>query len=94
LEPPKIKYIKFLLNKAWTKRAKVEKFFENISKLAVNYFSSVALKALFGIHNYTLYGPPEVLSVNYNVEEYLAFFSNLWKQRFETNNYDEDVNFV
>ena len=91
LEAPKIKYVKFLLNKAWLKKIKIEKFFENLSKLPVNYISSCALKAICALHNYILYGPIEVLKVNFNTEEFLSSFSNLWKQRFETNNYDDDV---
>ena len=91
LEPPKIKYIKCLLNKAWTKKIKINKFFENVSKLHVNYLSSVALKSLFAINSYILFGPPEVLKVSFNIQDFIASFANLWKQRFETNNYDDDV---
>ncbi len=91
LSPPKIKYMKLLLNKAWTKRDKVIKFFENISKLTINYFSCVALKTLFSLHCYLLYGPPEVITVEFKTEEFLNSLLNLWKQRFEKNTYDEDV---
>ena len=83
--------MKLLLNKAWTKREKVIKFYENISKLSINYFSTVALKTLLCINYYILYGPPEVVTVEFNTEEFLISLSNLWKQRFETNTYDEDV---
>jgi hypothetical protein len=83
--------MKLLLNKAWTKREKVIKFFENISKLTINYFSCVALKTLFSLHCYLLYGPPEVITVEFKTEEFLNSLLNLWKQRFEKNTYDEDV---
>ena len=80
-----------MLNKSWTKKSKIIKFFENISRLPINYLSSVALKCLFSLHSYILYGPTEVLKTEFNLEEFLSSFVNLWKQRFATNIYDNDV---
>lgn len=94
LNPPKIKYIKSLLEKSWKKKFKISKFFECISRRPVHYLSSVSLKSLYVIHSYFLYGPNEILNMNeFNFEEFMAFFINLWNQRAEKINYDEDVIF-
>ena len=92
LDSPKVKYIKCLLEKAWMKKFKIPKFFESVSRRPVHYLSSVALKSLYAIHSYILYGPSETLYINdFNFPEYINFFINLWNQRAETTNYDEDV---
>lgn len=92
LNPPKVKYIKCLLEKGWKKKFKITKFFQCVAKRPVHYLSTVALKSMYVIHSYFLYGPLETLSINeFNFEEYLGFFINLWNQRAETSNYDEDV---
>lgn len=92
LNPPKLKYIKCLLEKGWKKKFKIAKFFQSISRRPVHFLSSVAIKSLYVIHSYFLYGPIEMLSMNeFNFEEFMLFFINLWNQRSETTNYDEDV---
>ena len=87
-----MKYIKCLLEKGWKKRFKITKFFDSIARRPLHYLSSVALKSVHIIHSYTLYGPSEAINLNeFNFQEFIGFFINLWNQRSETTNYDEDV---
>jgi len=86
------------IDKNWEKNEEVcvlKRRFSLINKIsettAINYFSCVALKTLFSLHCYLLYGPPEVITVEFKTEEFLNSLLNLWKQRFEKNTYDEDV---
>jgi serine/threonine protein kinase len=89
--PPKLKYIKLLVTKAWSKRKKVYKLFQNISTRPIHYFSFVALKSLYVLHSYIFLGPAETLNPeNFNLEEFLTFFCNLWSTRYSTGNYDKD----
>lgn len=89
--PPKLKYVKLLVTKAWSKRKKVNKLFINISTRPIHYFSFVALKSLYVLHSYIFFGPPETLNPeNFNLDEFLTFFSNLWSTRYSTGNYDKD----
>ncbi len=87
-----MKYIKCLLEKGWKKRYKIAKFFDSISRRPLHYLSTVALKSIHIIHSYLLYGPSETISSNeINFQEFVSFFINLWNQRSEKTNYDEDV---
>lgn len=88
---PKYKYIKLLVNKAWVKRQKVGKLYANIATRPIHYFSFLALKAVYIVHTYIFLGPPETLSPDsFNMDEFLAFFSNLWSTRYSNGNYDKD----
>jgi serine/threonine protein kinase len=88
---PKLKYIKFLVNKAWTKKFKVYKLFQAISTRPIHYCSYVALKTMYIIHSYIFLGPKEVLiPQNFNIQDFLCFFSNIWYSRYSSANYDKD----
>lgn len=89
--PPKFKYIKNIITKAWQKRQKVVKVYGNISSRPLHFISSVALKSLYVIHHYIFLGPPETVQPrDFNFEEFLLFFINLWNSRLNSENYDND----
>lgn len=89
--PPKFKFIKNLVMKAWQKRHKVVKVYLNISSRPLHFISSVALKSAYVIHHYLFLGPPEVLQPkDFNFEEFLISFINLWNSRLTSENYDKE----
>lgn len=89
--PPKFKFIKNLVTKAWQKRQKVVKVYGNISSRPLHFISSVALKSVYVIHHYLFLGPPETIHPKeFNFEEFLVFFTNLWNSRLNSENYDKD----
>ena len=89
--PPKFKFIKNLVTKAWEKRHKVIKVYGNISSQPLYFISSIALKSVYVIHHYLFLGPPETIQTkDFNFEEFLTFFINLWNSRLTNENYDKD----
>lgn len=90
---PKLKYIKYLVNKAWSKRNKIPKLYQNLSSRPVHYLSFVALKSLYVIHHYIYLGPHETMdpsNFGFLLDEFINSFSNLWNTRYQTDNYDKD----
>lgn len=89
--PPKFKFIKNIVTKAWQKRHKVVKVYGNISSRPLHFISSVALKSVYVIHHYLFLGPSETIQPkDFNFEEFLVFFINLWNSRLTSENYDKD----
>jgi len=89
--PPKFKYIKNLVTKAWQKRHKVVKVYGNISSRPLHFISSVALKSVYVIHHYLFLGPKDTIQPkDFNFEEFLVFLINLWNSRLTSGNYDKD----
>jgi len=86
-----MKYIKFILTKAWKKREKIIKFYKELSNQQIHYISIVALKTIYLLHQYFLNGPPEVLTQdNFNVDEFITDLNGVWAKRCELNDYDEE----
>lgn len=55
--PPWVQFVAKLLNKAYQKPFKIEKFYKAISNLSFDQNTIIALKSLAIIHKYILYGP-------------------------------------
>jgi hypothetical protein len=87
--PPKLKYMKQLISKAWNKRQKITKLYQHILARPIHYNSIVALKTMYILHYYLFYGPNEVLTT-INLDDFLGFFNNIWTSRYTTENYDKD----
>lgn len=78
--------------KAWKKREKIIKFYNELANQQIHYISIVALKTTFLLHQYYLNGPPEVLTQDhFNVDEFITVLNGVWTKRLENNDYDEDV---
>lgn len=91
---PKFKYLKFLVMKAWTKKNKIVKFYKSISNGPIHYFSIAALKSIYVIHHYIFLGPCETLNpIQFNLEEFIDFFHQVWSTRYTNNSYDTEDNF-
>ena len=92
---PKFKYLKLLVMKAWTKKDKIIKFYKSISNGPIHYFSISALRALYAIHHYIFLGPCEVLNPHheFNLEEFIDFFSQVWTTRYTNKSYESEDNF-
>lgn len=89
--PPKFKFIKNIVMKAWQKRPKVVKVYINISSRPLHFISSVALKSVYVLHHYLFLGPQETLyPKDFYMEDFLLFFINLWNARLTNENYDKD----
>ena len=89
--PPKFKYIKNLVIKSWQKRQKVVKVYINLSTRPLHFISSVALKSIYVLHHYLFLGPPETLSQKeFNLDEFIFSFINLWSMRLSNENYDKE----
>jgi hypothetical protein len=89
--PPKFKYIKNLVIKSWQKRQKVVKVYVNLSTRPLHFISSVALKSIYILHHYLFLGPPESLTQKeFNLEEFIFSFINLWSMRLTNENYDKE----
>ena len=87
---PKFKYMKLLVHKGWTKTNKITKVFTKISTWPIHYFSFMALKSLYVVHHYIFLGPPQTISPdNFNLDDFLNFFSNVWQTRYSSENYDK-----
>lgn len=91
--PPKFKYVKNLVIKSWQKRQKVVKVYNNLSSRPLHFISSVALKAIYVLHHYLFLGPLETLmQKEFNLEEFIFSFINLWGTRLLNENYDKEDN--
>jgi hypothetical protein len=89
--PPKFKYIKNLVIKSWQKRQKVVKVYINLSTRPLHFISSVAIKSIYILHHYLFLGPPESLTQKeFNLEEFIFSFINLWSMRLTNENYDKE----
>ena len=92
---PKFKYLKFLIMKAWTKKNKIVKFYKSISNGPIHYFSIAALKSIYVIHHYIFLGPCETLNpIQFNLEEFIDFFHQVWTTRYTNNSYEAEDNFT
>ena len=89
--PPKFKFIKNIVVKAWQKRQKVVKLYMNLSTRPLHFISNVGLKAVYVVHHYIFLGPSETIQPkDFNLEEFLVFFINLWNARLNNENYDKE----
>ncbi len=70
-----------LLRKAWDKKIKISKFYDNLKKRLVRPNTVVTLKALIVLQRYFLNGPPDALTPLINPmqsKQLLAFVARLW----------------
>ena len=89
--PPKFKYIKNIVCKAWQKRQKIEKIYKNLSTRPLHLISIVALKAIYVLHHYIFLGPTEAFQPkDFDLDEFLIFFINLWNERLINEDYDKE----
>ena len=84
--PPKFKYLKSLVLKAWTKKNKIQKFYKNLQNHPIYHLTICALKTVYVLHHYIFLGPFESISPKgFNVDEFVDFFHQVWLTRFNTN---------
>lgn len=79
-EPDKLSMAK-LLRKAWDKRIKISKFYDNLKKRLVRPNTVVTLKALIVLQKYFIHGPPDALAPIINPtqpKDFLFFADNMW----------------